>query len=80
MDGYLDFRRSITSVRLMVDYGLEHGVAIGEMLEGSQISPALLMNPNTEITASLSRLRRLPITRLRFPESSCPGNCRRRIR
>tara|TARA_R110002111_G_scaffold94190_3_gene146192 strand:- start:6406 stop:7341 length:936 start_codon:yes stop_codon:yes gene_type:complete len=52
MDGYLDFRRSITSVRLMVDYGIEHGVAIGELLEGSQISPALLMNPNTEITAS----------------------------
>jgi len=52
MTGFLNFRRSITSVRLMADYGVEHGVTIGELLEGSQISPALLMNPNTEITAS----------------------------
>lgn len=49
---FLDFRRSITSVRLMVDYGVERGVAIGELLEGSGVSQALLMNPNTEVTAT----------------------------
>ncbi len=52
MSGFLDFRRSITSVRLMVDYGVEQGLSLAELLKGSQISRALLMNPNTEITAS----------------------------
>ncbi|HTN33269.1 MAG TPA: AraC family transcriptional regulator ligand-binding domain-containing protein [Marinobacter sp.] len=47
----LDFRRSIASVRLMVEYAVEHGATTGELLEDSQISTALFANPNTEITA-----------------------------
>lgn len=51
MLGFPNYTRSITSVRLMVDYGTEQGVAVGDLLAGSRISPAMLMNPNTEITA-----------------------------
>ncbi len=52
MNELLDFRRSIISVRLMIDYGVEYGIAAEDLLKNSEITLALLLNPNTEITAS----------------------------
>jgi len=48
---YSDYMRSVGSVRLAVDFGLEHGLAPSKLLHGSGLVLAQLDDPAAEISA-----------------------------
>lgn len=48
---FWDFRRGLAGVRLLVQYGVEQGLDVAELLHGSRVSASHLADPNVEITA-----------------------------
>ena len=49
---YWDFLRGLASVRLMIEFGAERGLAPASILQGSGLAPAQLDDSKGEITAS----------------------------
>ena len=49
---FWDFTRGTASVRLLVAFGEEHGIAPSTLLAGTRLSPAQLVDPNVELLAT----------------------------
>lgn len=49
---FWDFTRGTASVRLLVAYGLEHGISPSALLAGARLSTAQLADPNAELSAT----------------------------
>lgn len=49
---FWDFTRGTASARLLVAYGLEHGISPSALLAGARLSTAQLADPDTELSAT----------------------------
>jgi AraC-like DNA-binding protein len=48
---FWDFRRGLAGVRLLIQYGVEQGLDVSELLHGRRVSASHLADPNAEVTA-----------------------------
>ena len=49
---FWNFARGLASVRLLLDFGQQLGVAASDLLAGSKISPGQLEDPQAELAAT----------------------------